>query len=368
MADTKISGLPSATTPVAGTEVLPIVQSGATRQVSINNLTAGKSVSAAGLAIDANSSTTAVRITQTGSGNAFLVEDSASTDTTPFVIDAAGSVGVGTATPSNLFNVYGPSIVSRFESTNNTNVVAIAYNGTLGGYLGANSTNLVFSTSSGAEAARITNSSELLVNTTSSSGRITSVGGSSIGVYTTSTGNHAVFAQASATAAGYAVYGNQLNATYGGVIGYDSGGKYGILGYLGYGLYTNASILVNGTTYTSDERLKENVAPISDALAVLTALNPVSFDWKPNSARGAQSDFGLIAQEVEKVIPECVFEVKTPPRSEEMHHATTLEEELGSYKGVDYSRFIPFLIAAVKEQQAVIDELKSRLSNLESAR
>ena len=46
MADVKISGLPTSTTPLAGTEVLPIVQGGQTRQVSINNLTAGKTVSA----------------------------------------------------------------------------------------------------------------------------------------------------------------------------------------------------------------------------------------------------------------------------------------------------------------------------------
>ena len=46
MADVKISGLPSATTPLVGSEVLPIVQSGVTRQVSIDNLTANKSVSA----------------------------------------------------------------------------------------------------------------------------------------------------------------------------------------------------------------------------------------------------------------------------------------------------------------------------------
>jgi hypothetical protein len=44
MADTKISALPASTTPLAGTEVLPIVQSGVTRQVSVNNLTAGKTV------------------------------------------------------------------------------------------------------------------------------------------------------------------------------------------------------------------------------------------------------------------------------------------------------------------------------------
>ena len=46
MADVKISGLPSSTTPLAGTEVLPIVQSGATKQVSIANVTAGRDVSA----------------------------------------------------------------------------------------------------------------------------------------------------------------------------------------------------------------------------------------------------------------------------------------------------------------------------------
>jgi hypothetical protein len=46
MADVKISGLPASTTPLAGTEVLPIVQGGTTKQVSVNNLTAGKAVSA----------------------------------------------------------------------------------------------------------------------------------------------------------------------------------------------------------------------------------------------------------------------------------------------------------------------------------
>lgn len=46
MADTKISALPASTTPLAGTEVLPIVQSGVTRQVSVANLTAGRAISA----------------------------------------------------------------------------------------------------------------------------------------------------------------------------------------------------------------------------------------------------------------------------------------------------------------------------------
>jgi hypothetical protein len=49
MADTKISALPASTTPLAGTEVLPIVQGGVTKQVSVTNLTSGKIVPANGI-------------------------------------------------------------------------------------------------------------------------------------------------------------------------------------------------------------------------------------------------------------------------------------------------------------------------------
>jgi len=95
MADVKISALPSASTPLDGTEILPIVQGGITEQVSVADLTAGRTVAAATVNVDANSATSAVRITQTGAGNALLVEDSASTDSTPFVIDSAGKVIAG---------------------------------------------------------------------------------------------------------------------------------------------------------------------------------------------------------------------------------------------------------------------------------
>jgi len=54
MADLKISQLTGATTPLAGTEVLPIVQSGATRKVSIANLTAGRDISTTGITVSSN--------------------------------------------------------------------------------------------------------------------------------------------------------------------------------------------------------------------------------------------------------------------------------------------------------------------------
>lgn len=58
MADLKISQLPAATVPLAGSEVLPIVQSGATKQVSVDNLTTGKAVSATSLTATTVTATT----------------------------------------------------------------------------------------------------------------------------------------------------------------------------------------------------------------------------------------------------------------------------------------------------------------------
>jgi hypothetical protein len=58
MADLKISQLPAATTPVAGTEVLPIVQSGTTTKVAISDLTAGRSVAASDITVTTALATT----------------------------------------------------------------------------------------------------------------------------------------------------------------------------------------------------------------------------------------------------------------------------------------------------------------------
>jgi hypothetical protein len=65
MADVKISGLPASSTPLAGTEVLPIVQGGQTRQVSVTNLTAGKNVQVSSLTYGTNGVVSAIKTGQT---------------------------------------------------------------------------------------------------------------------------------------------------------------------------------------------------------------------------------------------------------------------------------------------------------------
>jgi len=74
MADSKISALPASTTPLAGTEVLPIVQSSTTRQVSVANLTAGRAISATELTL-----TTGNLIVASGQGIDFSATSSAGT-------------------------------------------------------------------------------------------------------------------------------------------------------------------------------------------------------------------------------------------------------------------------------------------------
>ena len=72
------------------------------------------------LIVGVNTSTDALRITQVGAGNALVVEDSANPDATPFVVDSAGNVGIGTSLPS----AYGAQFVLASSSANNPTLVS----------------------------------------------------------------------------------------------------------------------------------------------------------------------------------------------------------------------------------------------------
>jgi hypothetical protein len=80
-----------------------------------------------GVVISGSSVGDALRITQTGTGNALVVEDSASPDSTPFVIDASGNVGIGTPTPLDFLHVENSASILR-----GTNVAATPASLTLG--------------------------------------------------------------------------------------------------------------------------------------------------------------------------------------------------------------------------------------------
>jgi hypothetical protein len=95
--------------------------------------------------------------------------------------------------------------------------------------------------------------------------------------------------------------------------------------------------------YSSDLKLKKKVKPIRDAMASVSKLRGVEFDWRDSG----EHDFGFIAQEIQNVIPEIVH--KTP------------DDQLS----VDYVKVIPFLVEAIKGQQQEIKELQDEVSKLE---
>jgi hypothetical protein len=106
MADTKISALTASTTPLAGTEVLPIVQSGVTKQVSVANLTAGRAISTSSVTLAAGTVSAPV-VTTTGDTNTGIYFPAA--DTLAFTIggvepgrfDSSGNFLLGATSSSS---------------------------------------------------------------------------------------------------------------------------------------------------------------------------------------------------------------------------------------------------------------------------
>lgn len=94
---------------------------------------------------------------------------------------------------------------------------------------------------------------------------------------------------------------------------------------------------------TSDCNLKTNVRTIENAIDIVDHLRGVHFEWREDSAR---KSIGLIAQEVEEVLPELVH------------------NDSQGYKSISYGNMIGVLIEAIKEQQVQIRTLQERVEQM----
>ena len=116
----------------------------------------------------------------------------------------------------------------------------------------------------------------------------------------------------------------------------------------------HGNLQANGevTAYsTSDKRLKEEVKAINNASDIIDKLRPVSFKWNDkakelNPNKNNKLNYGLIAQEVEEVMPSIVHPIYN-----------------GEYKSIDYIQLIAILIQSNKEMRKEIDRLKEQITN-----
>jgi hypothetical protein len=299
------------------------------------------------LVVSSNTSTDAVRITQVGSGNALIVEDEASPDGTAFIVSSTGSIGIGTTIPA-----YKLTITNNALPTYNLTHAIADFTGSVDGYTQLNIRNSLAAASASADliatadtGSDTTNFIDLGINNSAfSSGSwtvnealdgylYTSDGSLSIGIATNNTAKYISFFAGGLLAANEKIRINQTGVGIGTTNPTST-------------LHVQGNAYVTGVTTStdfdslSDFNLKTNIHQIEDSLSKVIQIRGVTFDWKETN----RSSAGVIAQEVEKVLPELV-------NGEEI-------------KTVNYNGVIGALVEAVKELKAENDILKEKLDEV----
>ena len=280
--------------------------------------------------------TTTLNASTAGAGGFIATSDNSgvlalqTTGTTAITVDASQNVGIGTSSPAYRLDAIstGGTQTARFRSGDTATTVDIAsfersdsavravinYNSSDGAMTYGTSTNhpIAFKTNN-TERMRIDSSGRVLVGITSTrpnGGQVQVAANGQTGLVTyttTSSGNNAAYFE----------------------------NPNGIVG----SIFTNGSATAYNTS--SDYRLKENIAPMTGALAKVAQLKPVKYKWKVDGADGE----GFIAHELAEVCPHAVSGEKDAVDA----------EGNPQYQGIDVSFLVATLTAALQELKAIND-------------
>lgn len=132
--------------------------------------------------------------------------------------------------------------------------------------------------------------------------------------------------------------------------------------------YFNGDVYISGAiSGPSDANLKTNIVTIENGLDVINQLNPVNFDFdnsvKPRLNLQSGKQYGLIAQEVETILPELVGTSVLPAAYDSLGNQIDASYQ---FKTLDYEKFVPILIAGMQEQQGNIDSLVTLTNDQDS--
>jgi len=261
-------------------------------------------------------------------------------------IDSSGNVGIGNTSPSQLLTVGSPetpvisgakvgvynggsSVIIIRDTTNDIETLIGTVTGTLNSVVGsATNHDLEFRTNN-TDRLRIDSSGNVLVGCTASPS--SSVSG--------------------------LLLRNPINSASSFSLGTYTGGATVISFINGNGAVGSISVSGSATAYntSSDYRLKTNLEPISNGIDRVKQLPVYRFNWIADQS-GNKVD-GFVAHEAQAIVPECVTGEKDAVDA----------EGKPIYQGIDQSKIVPLLTAALKEAIAKIETLEAKVTALEAA-
>jgi len=268
------------------------------------------------------------------------------TFTQAMTLDASGNLGLGITSPVGLGSGVATLDIGgtnggglRFRRSGNS---AFLFADGSGVDLGTNDSVYLRFITNATERARIDSSGNLLVGTTSAS-------------------RYSVdFRQRVVATNGFAAqFESPASTTEATVWIHNTGtsGTRGLIQFVTSSLATVGKISTDGSTTTygtsSDYRLKENIAPMTGALAAVAQLKPCTYTWKSNGAAGQ----GFIAHELQEVVPDAVVGEKDAVK----------EDGSIDPQGIDTSFLVATLTAAIQELKATVDAQAARITALEQA-
>jgi hypothetical protein len=282
-------------------------------------------------------------ITNIASGNSSLTLQTGSGNTTAVTVDTSQNVGIGTSSPSYKLSV------TATNTSGDVGAIQVTSPSTDGTQFRINNTG------SGGHSY-----------TFYSTGSTNGPGAGALGIYDQTAGAY----RSVITSNGYLCLGGATSTTYNETLRIATANQQGIhindttsSSSINYQYFTKGSgptnvgaIYYNGTVMayqsTSDYRLKENVAPITNALNKISLLKPVTYTWKDNQRSGE----GFLAHELQEHFPDAVSGTK-----DEVD-----ENGKPKYQGVDSSVLIATMVKAIQEQQETINALTARIEALEN--
>jgi len=279
------------------------------------------------------------------------------TFSTTMTLDASGNLGVGTTSPSQRLQVAGNEVAAHKINAVGTNYGSGAY---LNAFTSAGGNDVGFSGFIASQTSNSTNRLWMGVHSPSGSnqGFVGMPDATPLTFWTNSTERARIDSSGFLSLNTTSAFGNAyLNILF------SSTSQYGTI-------YKNSSTTFNGAfidfrnsagnsagniaqtgtttvayTTSSDYRLKENIAPMTGALAKITSLKPVTYKWKVDGSDGE----GFIAHELQAVVPDAVVGEKD----------AVDDEGNPKYQGIDTSFLMATVVAALQELKAEFDAYKA---------